>query len=107
MSQQTQGAAPPITARRLRTPGGARAGRDSRKSTLHHVEMSGPSATSAQVWSTSAVAPMRAFEYWRDLLCDTFVQVSAAPTGPGIFAGRIVHASFADFEVSTVRADGG
>jgi hypothetical protein len=69
--------------------------------------MSGPPAMSAQLWSTSAVPPMRAFEYWRDLLCDTFVQVSAAPTGPGIFAGRIVHASFADFEVSTVRADGG
>jgi AraC-like DNA-binding protein len=106
MSQQTPGAAPPITARRLRTPGGARAGRGSRKSTLHHVEMSGPSAMSAQLWSTSAVAPMRAFEYWRDLLCDTFVQLSAAPTGPGIFAGQIEHASFADFEISTVRADG-
>jgi AraC-like DNA-binding protein len=37
---------------------------------------------------------------------DTFVQLSAAPTGPGIFAGQIVHARFADFEVSTVRADG-
>jgi AraC-like DNA-binding protein len=72
----------------------------------HHVDMSGPSAMSSQVWSTSAVAPMRAFEYWRDLICDTFVQLSAAPTGPGIFAGQIVHARFADFEVSTVRADG-
>jgi AraC-like DNA-binding protein len=49
---------------------------------------------------------MRAFEYWRDLICDTYVQVSAAPTGPGIFAGQIVHASFADFEISTVRSDG-
>jgi AraC-like DNA-binding protein len=61
---------------------------------------------SAQLWSTSAVSPMRALEYWRDLICDTFVQLSAAPTGPGIFAGRIVHASFADFEISTVRSDG-
>jgi hypothetical protein len=50
---------------------------------LHRVEMSGPPAMSAQLWSTSAVAPMRAFEYWRDLICDTFVQLSAAPTGPG------------------------
>jgi hypothetical protein len=67
--------------------------------------MSGPPAMSAQLWSTSAVPPMRAFEYWRDLLCDTFVQVSAAPTGPGIFAGRIVHASFAQVENYQIRPD--
>jgi len=69
--------------------------------------MSGPvPAGPAQVWSTSAVEQARAFEYWRDLICDTFVQLSAAPTGEGSFAGQIVHADLAAFEISTVRAGG-
>jgi AraC-like DNA-binding protein len=48
----------------------------------------------------------RAFEYWRDLICDTFVQLSAVPTGEGSFAGRIVHADLSALEISTVRAGG-
>ena len=69
--------------------------------------MSGPAtAASAEVWSTSAVAEPRAFEYWRDLICDTFVQLSATPTRKGSFAGQIVHANLAAFEISTVRAGG-
>jgi AraC-like DNA-binding protein len=48
----------------------------------------------------------RAFEYWRDLICDTFVQLSALPTREGPFAGQIVHANTATFEISTVRAGG-
>ena len=77
----------------------------SRKSTLQHAAMSGSPTMSAQLWSTSAVAPKRAFDYWCDLICDIFVQLSAAPIGAGIFAGEIVHGSFPDFEISTVRAD--
>jgi AraC-like DNA-binding protein len=69
--------------------------------------MSGPApAASAAVWSTSAVAQARAFEYWRDLICDTFVQLSAAPVRQGSFTGQIVHANLAEFEISTVRAGG-
>ncbi len=69
--------------------------------------MSGPApAVSAEVWSTSAVEEPRAFEYWRDLICDTFVQLSAVPTREGSFAGQIVHANLAVFEISTVRAGG-
>src|ERR1700716_1823028 len=69
--------------------------------------MCGPApADSADVWSTSAVDESRAFEYWRDLICDTFVQLSAAPTREGSFAGQIVHANLAAFEISTVRAGG-
>jgi AraC-like DNA-binding protein len=73
----------------------------------HHYRMSGRApAGSADVWSTSAVEESRAFEYWRDLICDTFVQLSAVPTQPGSFAGQIVHADLAEFEISTVRAGG-
>jgi AraC-like DNA-binding protein len=69
--------------------------------------MSGPaSAGSAEVWSTSAVEESRAFEYWRDLICDIFVQLSAVPIREGSFAGQIVYANLAAFELSTVRADG-
>jgi AraC-like DNA-binding protein len=52
------------------------------------------------------VPESRAFEYWRDLICDTFVQLSAAPTREGSFAGQIVHANPAALEISTVRAGG-
>jgi len=60
----------------------------------------------AVVLSTSAVGPARAFEYWRDLICDTFVQLAATPTKPGRFEGRLVHADLGDFEVTTVHAGG-
>ncbi|GAA4669179.1 MULTISPECIES: helix-turn-helix domain-containing protein [Amycolatopsis] len=63
-------------------------------------------AGAADVWTTSAVADSRAFEYWRDLICDTFVQLSAAPTRPGRFAGRLVHADLGSFEMTTVHAGG-
>lgn len=60
----------------------------------------------SDAWSTSAVPATRAFEYWRDLICDTFVQLSASPTHQGSFAGRIDHATYPGFEMSTVRASG-
>ncbi len=41
--------------------------------------------------STSAVAPNEAFPFWQDLICDTFVQLSASPTTGVPFHGRIVH----------------
>jgi len=55
-------------------------------------------------FSTSEVVSARAFEYWRDLICDTFVQLAAAPVGDRSFVGRIDHARFGGLEVSTVRA---
>ena len=54
--------------------------------------------------STSGVGSSRAFEYRRDLICDTFVQLSAAPVGHRSFAGEIEHVRFSGLEVSTVRA---
>jgi AraC-like DNA-binding protein len=63
-------------------------------------------AGAADVWSTSAVEQSHAFEYWCELICDTFVQLSAVPTKKCSFAGQIVHADLAAFEISTVRAGG-
>lgn len=63
-------------------------------------------AGAADVWSTSAVEQSYAFEYWRELICDTFVQLSAAATKNCSFAGQIVHADLGGFEFSTVRAGG-
>lgn len=60
----------------------------------------------AGTWSTEAVAPVDAFAYWQDLICDTFVQLSATPTTPEPFSGRIDHVTVDDVELSTVRAAG-
>ncbi|MBV9141787.1 MAG: hypothetical protein JO115_12860 [Pseudonocardiales bacterium] len=69
--------------------------------------MIGPAPVGAtDVWSTSAVEPSYAFEYWRELICDIFVQLSAVPTKRCLFAGQIVHADLAVFEISTVCAGG-
>jgi AraC-like DNA-binding protein len=68
---------------------------------LHHEWM----PDNVHTWSTAQVDPPRAFEYWRDLICDTFVQLSATPITDGTFAGQIDHVRFAGLEVSTVRAD--
>jgi AraC-like DNA-binding protein len=57
-------------------------------------------------WSTSAVGREHAFEYWCDVICDTFVQLSATPTRPGVFAGRLTHADLGGLELSTVHAGG-
>lgn len=63
-------------------------------------------AAAAEVWSTSVVDSSQAFEYWNDLICDTFVQLTAAPTCPGDFTGQITHAEVGGLEISTVRAGG-
>jgi AraC-like DNA-binding protein len=57
-------------------------------------------------WSTDAVASAEAFAYWQDLICDTFVQLSATPTTPGPFSGRIDHVTVDEVELSTVTAAG-
>jgi AraC-like DNA-binding protein len=81
---------------------------DSSRVSAHHCAMNGsrPTGPAAEVWSTSAVSEARAFEYWRDLICDTFVQLSATPTTPGRFDGKLVHADLESFEMTTVRAGG-
>ncbi|GAA4778618.1 helix-turn-helix domain-containing protein [Actinomycetospora chlora] len=64
--------------------------------------MSTPSPTA---WSTTAVAPDQAFDYWRDVICDAFVQLSARPGREGPFTGAIEHGAVDDVALSTVTAD--
>ncbi|WP_166659735.1 helix-turn-helix domain-containing protein [Actinomycetospora succinea] len=59
----------------------------------------------AAEWSTTAVDQDHAFDYWRDLICDAFVQLSARPVLPGPFAGSIAHRALDEVELSTVTAD--
>lgn len=56
-------------------------------------------------WSTRAVAQDQAFDYWRDLICDAFVQLSARPNRDGPFTGAIEHQALDDVELSVVTAD--
>lgn len=56
-------------------------------------------------WSTTAVDQDQAFDYWRDLICDAFVQLSARPVGDGPFDGAIAHRVLDDVGISTVTAD--
>jgi AraC-like DNA-binding protein len=63
-------------------------------------------AGAADVWSTSVVEQSHAFEYWCEVICDIFVQLSAVPTEKCSFAGQLVHADLAALEISTVCAGG-
>ena len=55
-------------------------------------------------WSTGVVAPDQAFDYWRDLICDAFVQLSARPRGEAPFRGSIEHEALDEVELSVVDA---
>ncbi|UQS23906.1 helix-turn-helix domain-containing protein [Amycolatopsis thermalba] len=56
--------------------------------------------------STAQVPAAEAFAYWREMICETFVQLSAAPVAGGAFAGRIEHVPVGTLELSTVVAGG-
>lgn len=56
--------------------------------------------------STSQVPAQDAFAYWREMICETFVQLAAAPVTAGPFAGRIEHVPVGALELSTVVAGG-
>ncbi len=60
----------------------------------------------AALWCTADVPAAQAFEYWQDLICDTFVQLSSSPTTAEQFVGQIQHVVLDDVEMSTVRASG-
>jgi predicted amidohydrolase len=69
--------------------------------------MHGPGPVgSVDVRSTSVVDQVHAFEYWRELVCDTFGQLSLSPAKDGAFAGRITHADLLAFKSSTIGAGG-
>lgn len=62
------------------------------------------SAGSATEWSTASVAHADAFDYWRDMICDEFVQLSARPRSRGPFSGHIAHRDVDSVQLSTVTA---
>jgi AraC-like DNA-binding protein len=59
----------------------------------------------AVAWSTEAVEPHQAFDYWRDLICDAFVQLSARPRHEGPFSGAIDHHGLDEVGLSVVTSD--
>ncbi len=61
---------------------------------------------SALTASTDEVPAGSAFAYWQDLICDTFVQLAAAPTTDLPFRGRIAHSEVGAVELTRVRASG-
>ena len=56
--------------------------------------------------STAAVPAAEAFAYWREIICATFVQLSAAPVATGTFTGRIDHVPVGRLGLSTVASAG-
>lgn len=56
--------------------------------------------------TTDEVTPRHAFDRWQDLISDTFVPLTAAPTSDRPFRGRVVHSSVGQVELTTVRAGG-
>ncbi|SNS54230.1 transcriptional regulator, AraC family [Geodermatophilus saharensis] len=74
-------------------------------STRSGPERAGPGPGPVTV-TTDSVRPAEAFAFWQDLICDTFVQLSASPTTELPFRGRISHGVVGDVELTTVRAGG-
>ncbi|WP_162794768.1 helix-turn-helix domain-containing protein [Nonomuraea lactucae] len=54
--------------------------------------------------ATSAVPAREAFAYWREMICATFVRLTAEPVTDGRFRGRIEHIPVGDLELSAVVA---
>jgi len=54
--------------------------------------------------TTSTVPTGEAFAYWREMICATFVRLTAEPVTADRFSGRIEHVPVGDLELSTVVA---
>lgn len=68
--------------------------------------MEGESRRSTRsLFSTTAVAPSEAFDYWRHLISATFVQLTAQPVME-TFAGSIDRVAVRDLEMTSVVASG-
>lgn len=63
-------------------------------------------AYSSQSLSTASVAPEEAAELWIDLICETFVQLTARQTEATDFKGQISREALGELEFSTVTASG-
>ncbi|MEU7634149.1 hypothetical protein AB0C34_29950 [Nocardia sp. NPDC049220] len=57
---------------------------------------------SAAMWSTADVSGADVAAYWRDLVCETFVEVGIQPIGDSGFGGRVRHTDIDGVGSSTV-----
>jgi AraC-like DNA-binding protein len=58
------------------------------------------------VVTTDEVAAPERFAFWQDLICETFVQLTATPTTDTPFTGRVRHGTVGEVALTTVRASG-
>jgi AraC-like DNA-binding protein len=58
------------------------------------------------VLATSAVAEKKRLQFWRDAVCDTFVELDCQAVSEGPFFGEITTAQCDEMHFSRVRADG-
>jgi AraC-like DNA-binding protein len=56
--------------------------------------------------TTDAVAAPEAFDFWRDVICSTFVQLAADPVDDRGFSGSVDHVAVGDVEMTSVVASG-
>jgi AraC-like DNA-binding protein len=61
--------------------------------------------TSTTRYSTDDVAGQESFAYWRDLICDVFINLDCSTAQERSFGGRIQTQAMAEIEVSTMEAD--
>lgn len=64
---------------------------------------SGPTAQPLTL-STDSVSAAEAFEYWHDMICATFVKLTASSNQCTLFNGRIEHSAIRSVELSVVEA---
>ena len=59
----------------------------------------------AEVLSTREVAAREQFSFWREIICDVFVQLDCERLGTGNFAGRLVNRRAGPLQLTEVGAD--
>ena len=56
------------------------------------------------VWRTADVDERERFAYWREAVCDAFLELSAETTSPANFSGEIVRQQRSDLSVALVES---
>lgn len=59
--------------------------------------------STAQIYSTSAIAPPKRFEYWRDVICDAYLPISCETPDRSGFMGEISMHRLSSLAVSRVQ----